>query len=383
MKKLWNKSFWFLINAVENKKMILELEEHNTHDAIDEVFSSSSSPIPSSTCNSKSNNNIIVAKSEYQSAVTAIESTYDDFQKSQLGEDKIRYPSLDHNMVEKIYESAKQSLLKNIDRVVCPIDDNEYSDYVDRYHIVLDDDIGGESEDEAYEVNNKCNETKNDNRDMNDHEGEEEEIDKEELIDTKALKNARELRARIRDMSSDVENSRERVLKRAEDLISSSLSHHLIDKPAKVIFQDDITYKEGLRDTTQDDGKENVTMNMNGGISNITKMSDNDSNDITKTGAVSSLQDSLESLSRLLKDSQWTRLPNRIQSLQDTIETIQKETNEGRFMSQTEIAITSQCSRDTIIDESKRKLLEENNKENDKLNIDAMDRLALLGQLFS
>jgi len=342
--------------------MILELEEHNTHDAIDEVFSSSSSPIPSSTCNSKSNNNIIVAKSEYQSAVTAIESTYDDFQKSQLGEDKIRYPSLDHNMVEKIYESAKQSLLKNIDRVVCPIDDNEYSDYVDRYHIVLDDDIGGESEDEAYEVNNKCNETKNDNRDMNDHEGEEEEIDKEELIDTKALKNARELRARIRDMSSDVENSRERVLKRAEDLISSSLSHHLIDKPAKVIFQDDITDKEGLRDTTQDD---------------------DDSNDITKTGAVSSLQDSLESLSRLLKDSQWTRLPNRIQSLQDTIETIQKETNEGRFMSQTEIAITSQCSRDTIIDESKRKLLEENNKENDKLNIDAMDRLALLGQLFS
>merc|ERR1711865_1243038 len=97
----------------------------------------------------------------------------------------------------------------------------------------------------------------------------------------------------------------------------------------------------------------------------------------------SSLQDSLEGLSRLLQDPQWTRLPNRIQSLQDTIETIQKETNEGRFMSQTEIAITSQCSRDTIIDESKRKLLEENNKENDKLNIDAMDRLALLGQLFS
>ena len=69
--------------------------------------------------------------------------------------------------------------------------------------------------------------------------------------------------------------------------------------------------------------------------------------------------------------------------MQNTIETVQKETSEDRVMSQTEIAITSQTK--TVIDESRRKMLEEGCDENapNYNTANAMDRLALFGQMFS
>mmetsp|Transcript_35469 Transcript_35469/g.35988 ORF Transcript_35469/g.35988 Transcript_35469/m.35988 type:complete len:284 (+) Transcript_35469:818-1669(+) len=283
-------------------------------------------------------------------------------------------------MIEGIYEAAKKSLLNNLERIVRPINDNEYSDCVDQYHMVLD--FGENVESNDYSDNDDQDREKGSNNEEEEEE-EEEEVDEEELIDMKALKNAQELRTRIRNMSSTVQTIRERVLKRTEHGISSSVSAHLIDRPIKIVFEDDDKKEDIGISHTEDSGdasnnKENI-------VNTNINSQNNNSKINTASDCISScsLQDSLEGLSQLLRDPQWTRLPNRIQLLQGTIETIQKETAENRFMSQTEIAITSQC-KDTIVNESSRNLLEEiSGEEGEESNIDAIDRLVLLGQLFS
>lgn len=184
-------------------------------------------------------------------------------------------------------------------------------------------------------------------------------------------------------MSSTVQTIRERVLKRTEHGISSSVSAHLIDRPIKIVFEDDDKKEDIGISHTEDSG--DASNNKENSVNTNINSQNNNSKINTASDCISScsLQDSLEGLSQLLRDPQWTRLPNRIQLLQGTIETIQKETTENRFMSQTEIAITSQC-KDTIVNESSRNLLEEiSGEEGEESNIDAIDRLVLLGQLFS
>ncbi len=279
--------------------------------------------------------NNIVAQSDYEAALAAIESTFESFLVSQPHQEN--ESNLDKELIEEVYKTAKISLLNNVRRIVRPIDDNDYHDYVDQYHVVLDE----ESDNDHNDVQESRVEDENDE--------EEEEIDLEELVDMKAWKDAQKLRTRIRTMSNTVQDVRERVIKRTEESILSSISEQLIDHPVKIVFEDDDNHE-----------KENMENN-----SNI------------------ALQDSLRDLSKVLKDPKWARLPNRIQSMQNTIETVQKETSEDRVMSQTEIAITSQTK--TVIDESRRKMLEEGCDENapNYSTANAMDRLALFGQMFS
>lgn len=275
--------------------------------------------------------NNIVAQSDYEAALAAIESTFESFLVSQPRQENDS--NLDQELINEIYKTAKTSLLNNVKRIVRPIDDNDYNDYVDQYHVVLDE-----------ESDNEDNNVQESNVEETEEEEEEEEIDLEELVDMKAWKDAQKLRTRIRTMSKTVQDVRERVLKRTEESILSSISEQLVDQPVKIVFDDA-------------DEKEN-------------------NNNIA-------LQDSLRDLSRVLKDPKWARLPNRIQSMQNTIETVQKETSEDRAMSQTEIAITSQTK--TVIDESRRKALEAGCDENapNYNTANAMDRLALFGQMFS
>mmetsp|Transcript_7784 Transcript_7784/g.19057 ORF Transcript_7784/g.19057 Transcript_7784/m.19057 type:complete len:302 (-) Transcript_7784:180-1085(-) len=288
--------------------------------------------------------NNIVAQSDYEAALAAIESTFESFRLSQQ-QSQENEQSLDQELIAEIYRTAKISLLNNVKRVVRPIDDNDYNDYVDQYHFVLDEESDSDENDMDSDPN-----TEDESDDK-----EEEEIDLEELVDMKAWKDAQRLRTRIREMSNKVQTVRERVLKRTEDGILSSISENLVDKPVIIVFE------EADGNDASDD-KENSGRN-----SNI------------------ALQNSLRDLSKALKDPKWTRLPNRIQSLQNTIETVQKETSEDRVMSQTEIAILSQPK--ATIDESRRRMLEDDSGNDENASnyntANAMDRLALFGQLFA
>ena len=315
--------------------------------------------------------NNIVAQSDYDAALAAIESTFDNFQLShQSHEDENLDHNVDQELIEEVYQAAKRSLLNNVKRVVRPIDDNDFSDFVDQYHYILEE------------------ESDNDDIDMSKGQGltpeneesdeEEEEIDHEELFDMKAWNDAQELRTRIRTMSNTVQSVRERVLKCAEDDILSSISTQLIDKPVKIVFNDDDgNGEENTAGNTLDDKENNAQE-----CSSVCKTSTSGNSNMDSTA----LQNSLRDLSNTLKDPKWARLPNRIQSFQETIEAIQKETNEDRVMSQTEIAITSQYNK-TIDESSRRKLLEEDSEDEElsskKSTTNAMDRLALFGQMFS
>jgi len=322
--------------------------------------------------------NDIVAQSDYEAALAAIESTFDNFQVSshrghENENENMDHSSLDQELIEEIYRAAKTSLLNNMKRAVRPINDNHYNDYVDQYHISLEEESVNDDNgnDNNFVSSDQDPNPRNEERDDGE---EEEEIDNEELVDMKAWKDAQELRTRIRTMSNTVQSVRERVLKRTEDGILSSTSKHLIDNPVKIVFNDDSDGDNNEKSASND--KENSV-----------QCSKNNSNKDS-----SALQDSLRDLSKILQDPKWKRLPNRIQSLQETIETVQKETTEDRAMSQTEIAITSQYSTNTIVESSRQKILEDDNCEEDQSSssknnrtsiINAMDRLALFGQLFS
>jgi len=296
--------------------------------------------------------NNIVAQSDYDAALAAIESMFDNFQLSQ--NENLDH-SLDQDMINEMYKNAKASLMNNVKRVVRPIDDDVYNEYVDQYHIIEEeesdnDDADGDSDQDLGARDEEIDE-------------EEEEIDEEELIDMKAWKDAQELRTRIRTISDRVQSVRERVLKRTEDGILSSISKELIDQPIEIIFDD----TDGDASNDKENSGKNIGSNKN-------------SIDTT------ALRESLRDLSKMLKDPKWTHLPNKIQSLQDTIETVQKETTEGRVMSQTEVAITSLYNK-TIDEASRRKVFDEDAEQED-ISLEcsggnAMDRLALFGQLFS
>jgi hypothetical protein len=308
--------------------------------------------------------NDVVAQSDYEAALAAIESTFDKFQVShRRHENENLDHALDQELIEEIYRAAKTSLLDNVKRAVRPINDNDYNDYVEQYHIILEEE--SENDNNDVDLNPKNEES----------DGEEEEIDNEELIDLKAWKDAQELRTRIRTMSNTVQGVRERVLKRTEDGILSSVSKHLIDKPIEIIFND---ADDSNNETSASNDKENSVQGSKNIVGNNNSSIDS-----------SALQDSLRDLSKILQDPKWKRLPNRIQYLQETIETVRKETTEDRVMSQTEIAITSQYS-NTIIESSRQKILEvdceqdqSSSDNNSTSTINAMDRLALFGQLFS
>jgi len=322
--------------------------------------------------------NNIVAQSEYEAALAAINATFDKFEsssRSHENENENLGYYLDQKLIEEIYKSAR--LLNSVKRVVRPIDDNDYSDYVDQFHIVLEED--SDNDDHPVEFDHEQN--------LKDEKVDEEEIDEEELVDMKALKAAQALRNRIRNMSNKVESVRERVLRRTEDRILFSNSSHLVDRPIRIDFDGD--------DNGDDDlgNNRSIASNIDAGANNEENEMENSTrsktvlgNRTNDNGDSSVLQKSLKDLSKLLRDPQWTRLPYRIQSMQETMETIETETTEDRVISQTEIAITSKHN-DIIDESSRRKILEDGLSKENLLPQDsatnAMDRLALFGQMFS
>ncbi|VEU38379.1 unnamed protein product [Pseudo-nitzschia multistriata] len=340
--------------------------------------------------------NNIVALSEYDAAVAAIESTFDRFRSGNQGERDAEHgdehgdgdggaPPLDRDVIAEIYEAARASLLANVARVVRPVHDNDYSDYVDRYHFVLDD---SDDDDNDNDDNNDDNSEEEDS-DGGESEEEEQEIDEEELVDAKAWENARELRTRVRTMAARVQSVRERVLKHTEEGVSSAVSGNLIDPQVRVVFdgepegdgdKDNDKDKNDLTSPCASEDKENLVDNNDGTRGSIRQRRN-------KPNACP-LRNSLEELSELLKDPKWASLPNRIQSLQETIETVQRETSEDRVMSQTETAITSRYKNTIDASERRRVFGEDSGEDGDSLlagsaSMDPMDRLALFGQIFS
>lgn len=188
-----------------------------------------------------------------------------------------------------LYQATHDSLVENLARVVQPVENSAYHAWIDPYHVVEDesDDDDEEQEQEATE------EQEEDVGEQPDGQ----EIDEEDLLDINASQKAQQLRSQVRTLSERIQLIRERVLKKAE----ASFEPLQPDDPVQVQEMGEAE-AEGSDDFVS----------------------------------------SLEELSKLLNHSQWAKLPQHLQSLQDTIEVIQKENSQP--LSKIESAIISRSN---------------------------------------
>jgi hypothetical protein len=267
--------------------------------------------------------NNAVAQSDLDAAIQAIEQSFQEA----LGE----HPQNNNDTTRSLLlQDTQQSLIKHLKRIVDPVADTKFQDYVDLYHVVQEE----EEEEEDYEDEDEHNEISEDE--------EEEEVDDEDFIDTEALGEARLLRTSVRELSQNVQEIRERVLK---DSLETNLK------------EDYTTLLENL-----EQNRPSVSS------------TDQDSN-VVESQRVA-LDESLQALSGLLNDSQWSKLPQQLESLQSTIDVIQKNTDKNREMSQTEAAIISRCNSAEEDSDWDALLSSQDSTREGEILVSASDRLA-------
>lgn len=256
--------------------------------------------------------NNVVAQSDYTAALQAMEATFCDAidQETDLA-------------TRKLFQAAQTSLVQNLNGMIQPLDDDDYHGLVDPYHVVADDDDESESDSDYDYKSGEEEELKVDDEDF----------DEEDLLDTKALQEAQQLRSQVRSMSQRVQQIRERVLEES----SKGRTTTMVDPDVRVRVDAPAMDKDTL----------------------------------------ASLTTSLASLSLLLQNSQWSQLPRQLENLQDTIDVVQKESNKDpRTMSQTEVAIVS---RNNSTDENEDNLHTLSQEDKD---LSAPDRLVRFFQEF-
>jgi hypothetical protein len=258
--------------------------------------------------------NNVVAQSDHTAALQAMEATF----RNAIDEET-------DLATRTLFQAAQASLVQNLNGLIQPLEDDDYHGLVDPYHVVADDDDDDDDESD-FDYDYKSDEEEEQQVD-------DEDFDEEDLLDTKALQEAQQLRSQVRSMSQRVQQIRERVLEQS----SKERTTTTVDLDVRVR----VDAPEMDEDT------------------------------------LASLTTSLASLSLLLQNSQWSQLPKQLENLQDTIDVVQKESSKDpRTMSQTEVAIVS---RNNSSDENEDNLHTLSQEDKD---LSAPDRLVRFFQEF-
>lgn len=280
--------------------------------------------------------NNAVAESDLEAALQAIAATFQEATTTRTGMDEI-----DEETRTMLFQEIQQSLMHHVKRIVQPIADFDYQDYLDLYHVVPPGDEDDEDDDLDENESYMKDDSNDDDKVEEGEEEEEEEIDEADLLDTKALQEAQQLRSIVRELAKNVQDIREQVLKDSVETIVkqdyySTLVESIADRPS---FEMDHAVIEEQQEF---------------------------------------LQKSLQTLSTLLKDSRWNQLPHQLHSLHNTIEAIQVETNKDLPMSQTEAAIISRTNSIDDIDGQKWEMIlsSQRGEQGEELSMTASDRLA-------
>jgi hypothetical protein len=196
-----------------------------------------------------------------------------------------------------LFQDVQDVLLELLQRALVPVADDDFQDYINLYHVVPMN-----LEDEQTETETEDDEQLNDD---------EEEIDQDDLLDRKALQEAQHLRSVVRDLAKHVEDTREGVLKGSLQTIAASQGYADLMKNVqeRPLHEPDVDASASAIQEQRE-----------------------------------ALHSSLGALSSLLKDSQWSELPQQLDSLQSTIDVIQKESDKDRPLSQIEAAIISRSN---------------------------------------
>lgn len=230
-----------------------------------------------------SRENCITAESYYQASLKAIEDTF------QTAVDETSDP-----LEEALFRETQASLMAALQQVAQPMKDSEYLSLINAYHETPDDEYDGDYEDETSQ---DCDDATIDGDDGD------EELDEGDLLDVRALKEAKQKRQQVRALSSRVTRVRQRVL----------------DRVAKTTEKEcQITEPEIQIEKSPDlDGDQHSA----------------------------SMQASLQNLNNILKDSTWQEnLPKQVERIQTTLKSIQDRKKTNQQLSQTESAILSQTN---------------------------------------
>ena len=242
--------------------------------------------------------NNAVAQSDLEVALQAIEET---FQHARIAAENTSATR------DLFLQDTQASLIQHLMRVVQSVDDQEFQDFVDLYHVVPDYDDDKEDEDKVEENDNDGDDDTFQEVLLFDKNGEE--VDEADMVDKKSLHEAKQKRAEVRALSQSIQETRERVLEGSLETIMKKEYHSVLEK-----------------------------------MEQRPHMESNAKNDQMAAQQQAALTESLETLSKLLQDSQWDELPKQLESLQNTIDVIQKESDPERPMSQIEAAIISRTN---------------------------------------
>eukprot|EP00934_Nitzschia_sp_Nitz4_P002041 Nitzschia sp. Nitz4//scaffold60_size111251//103745//104617//NITZ4_004165-RA/size111251-processed-gene-0.45-mRNA-1//-1//CDS//3329555618//2041//frame0 len=234
--------------------------------------------------------NNAVAQSDYDAAMRAIQSTF---------QEEASHPFL---------QQAQSALLDHLQRIVVPVKDQEFEEYVDLYHQPMEED---EDDDDASDPTRSMPPLEQVFQKLLQQElAALPPINEEDLLDAKAQQEAKELRSSLCSLSQQIEQVRGRVLEASSQQAVDPRVQHMLEQQNQLPI--------------------------------IQSPSSKPSN---PAASVEELQTSLEALAALLQQSTWTEeLPQQLQSLQQTMDVIQKDSSEDRVLSQTEMAIVSRTN---------------------------------------
>ena len=240
--------------------------------------------------------NSLVAKSDLKGALNGIENCLDEWRNVEKQPKNEENPMSDEtrSTLHSLLSQAKDSLTNHLERLVEPISDEEYHMYLHR------NDVIEEEEEEEEEM---------------DEESEEEpisddEYDPEELLDKEVLQRARVLRQQVRDASERVSQLRRSVTDRAVSVAQCEAAL-LVGPPSRENKRYDA-----------DAMAEQLQQPFSG----------------KKSEKLIEMEESLTNLTSCLKEMEM-KVPDVMEALQETIDTIHLALEQGTSLSQTERAI--------------------------------------------
>ena len=285
------------------------------------------------------NRNNLVAQSDLQKALDALGEHFENQQTPCTMEidGKINNANNFHLTTagNHVLRACSSSLQENLIRMVQAVPDDDFQNALDKHHppedLVKKRDqfIPENKDDEKYEVLDQ----------------DEFQFEEEDLLDPKAIQQAKELRTKVRFLSESVQKLRRSVIQRASD--------------ESVVVENSVVNRKLLN---SDDRP---------GLSLSKKLSDQSRQ---RLGTSLGVDACLVNLCKLLSHPNLAEMPNRTNALQETMDIIEKDTSSTRTLSQTESAIVSRTNgQEDETDAHQRDLLSSSSPDDNK---SPEDRLA-------
>lgn len=243
--------------------------------------------------------NSLVAESDLKGALKGIENCLDEWRniEKQPKDEENPISEETRSTLNSLLSQAKESLTNHMERLLEPISDEEYHKYLHRYDVIeeVEEEMDEESEDEPIS---------------------DDEYDQEELLDKEVLQRARVLRQQVREASERVNKLRRSVTDRAVSVAQREAA--LLVGPPPL--------------------GENKPYNVDAMTEQLQQPFSG-----KKSEKLIEMEESLKNLMSCLKEME-VKVPDALETLQQTMDTIQLALEQGTSLSQTERAIRSRSN---------------------------------------